>query len=135
MRKYFQIFAGVAVLLSALSVAAEVSYEVRVTVPFAFDAGGKLCPAGDYRITVDKGLGQVIFSTDRTRLAVLITTQGDSRRDYRNFVRFARYGQRWFVRDIVANGDSRHVMPGKAEREAMLQAAMPQATTVEVAMR
>ncbi|HZR65197.1 MAG TPA: hypothetical protein VFA85_08625 [Terriglobales bacterium] len=135
MRKYIQIFAGIAVLLSALSGAAEVSYEVRVTVPFAFDAGGKLCPAGDYRLTVDRGLGQVAFSTDRTRLAVLITTKGESPRDYRNFVRFVRYGQKWFVQDIVSNGESQHIAPGKAQREAMLQASAPKPTVAELATR
>lgn len=137
MKTQLRTIAGMAILFAAISSSAQVQHRTEVTVPFAFQAGGQLYPAGVYRISFERDNDLVTISSEKKTLASMIGTGGDSGRADRSYVRFARAGQTWFLHDVVVAGEVEQLPVSKAEREALASAnaAQRKATIANLVVR
>lgn len=98
------------------------SWSLQVNVPFAFEVGSKLLPAGSYRVeSVPTGAGS---------LEILRSTSGDVRLPISTKATitksgtpapalvFHRYGNRYFLAQIrTGDGHAREVAPAQQEEE------------------
>jgi hypothetical protein len=82
---------------------------VRVKVPFAFTAGNRLLPAGNYLITSLSA--DVIHIQARDQHFSVITTemQDDRQSKDGDELIFVRYGDRYFLREILCNSAAMNV--------------------------
>ena len=101
---------------------------VRVKVPFAFTAGDRLLPAGTYLITSLSA--DVIHIQARDQHFSVMTTemQDDRQSENGDELIFARYGDRYFLREILCNSAAMNVsLPAtKSEKRARHQEAAVQ---------
>lgn len=101
---------------------------VWVKVPFAFTAGDRLLPAGTYLITPLSA--DVIHIQARDQNISVLTTdlQDDQQSKNGNELIFARYGDRYFLREILCNSAAMNVSlpPTKSEKRARTQEALVQ---------
>lgn len=105
------------VLLSAFAASAQVADRMRLTVPFSFTAASSKCPAGDYTIRIDRKTGLVTLSSWMNSVALLTNRTGIDRQDRASYVRFHRYGARWFLNEVVVHGTVVQIIPSKMERQ------------------
>jgi len=105
------------VLLSAFAASAQSADKMRLTVPFSFTAASSHCPAGDYTIQLDRKTGLVTVSTWMHSAAVLTDNLRPDQQDRASYLRFRRYGGRWFLNEVVVHGTVKQVIPSKIERE------------------
>lgn len=105
------------VLLFAFAASAQVADKMRLTVPFAFTAASSKCPAGDYTIQLDRKTGLVMLSSWMNSVAVLTNNLRPDQQDRASYVRFQRYGARWFLNEVVVHGTVQQVIPSKMERQ------------------
>ena len=98
---------------------------VWVKVPFAFTAGDRLLPAGTYMITSLSA--DVIHIQARDQHISVLTTdmQDDRQSENGDELIFARYGDRYFLREILCNSAAMNVsLPAtKSEKRARTQEA------------
>ena len=112
---------------------------MRAHIPFAFNAGSKELPAGDYSITVlnpssDQKVLQ-IRSTDGRVSAIVSTVGMKSKSPERSKVVFHRYGDTYFFAQAQVSGESTALaaFKSKAERtEARMIASHGGTTTVTI---
>ncbi len=101
---------------------------VWVKVPFAFTAGDRLLPAGTYMITPLSA--DVIHIQARDQNISVLTTdlQDDQQSKNGDELIFARYGDRYFLREILCNSAAMTVsLPAtKSEKRARTQEALVQ---------
>lgn len=107
-------------LLASFAVVGTVSAQdhgARATVPFSFNVGNKWLPAGTYTLTSDTGSPNVIRIRNRdSEIAMLSLVQSDSRRLNRGSLVFTKYGEHYFLHEILCSScgmniafpDSRH---------------------------
>jgi hypothetical protein len=111
---------------------------VRATVPFDFIIGSKTLPAGTYDIW-SPSTNLVEIQNRDTRAAMLTTTSYDSRQSRKGSrLVFDRYGDRYFLSEILCASESIHVSlkQSKAEKQSrMQQATLLPPTEVLVAAR
>lgn len=111
-------FAGLAVLLTVISAHGQVHQQLRVTVPFSFVAGGKSSPPGDYRLNINQDGNIATLSTaDASGGAMFITYGGWQGQGSRSYLRFHRYGERWFLEQVAIRGLTRDVMVDKRVKQ------------------
>ena len=119
---------GVIGLMAAPAAYAQISL-MRVEVPFQFLAGGKVLPAGLYRVALDT-------ATQRMELRMLDRADGiylSARTTNRpeawgqNQLSFHKYGNTYFLRQVVTAGRTSELPPSAAEIE------LAKANNVEVA--
>jgi hypothetical protein len=107
---------GVAILLTAAAASGQVAHQVQVTVPFSFVAGGKISPAGQYRVEFDYTRDLLTLSSDNFKAFLLTTTTVQSG-ETRSYLRFHRFGDEWFLQTVTFDGVAENVPIGKHERE------------------
>jgi hypothetical protein len=118
--KHITVFAIAVCLLASLSSAGTASaqdHAARATVPFNFNVGDKWVPAGTYLMTSNMNLPEVIdIRSADGRILLLSVTQNDGRRLNTGKLVFTKYGDQYFLHEIlcspcgmnVAFPDSKH---------------------------
>lgn len=115
------------VMLAALSLVStslmgQSKFAMRMKIPFDFVAGEKAFPAGEYTVQTGGGLANSVWirSEDPSKNLVLFShatvvrqVQGES------WLRFHRYGDRYFLSQILieGNGTGQELPRSRAERE------------------
>ena len=117
MTRQIRNFAGLALLLTAVAASGQLSHQARVTVPFSFIAGGRSIPAGDYKVNVDLSRDLVTLSTDGSNPIMLITYSAWQSQDSRTYLRFHRYGERWFLEQVAIDGVAEDIPIAKRVKE------------------
>jgi hypothetical protein len=107
-------------------------HKVTATVPFDFSVDGTSLPAGHYTIGSDANTPHILTIRDWDKgvkvMAITLTDESNSK--YDNKLVFHRYGNRYFLREIHANGASMNcrLVPSKQEKSA-------KASTEEASLR
>jgi hypothetical protein len=95
---------------------------LRATIPFAFRAGEKAMPAGEY--TISHSAGSLILHNEGGPSVILLTNAA-SRANVPNDARlsFNRYGERYFLSSVWTSDsrDGREILRGRAEKELARQ--------------
>ena len=125
MQRHIRNLAGIAMLLTAIAASGQISHQVRVNVPFSFMVGRVTSPAGDYIVEVDRGRGLVTLKPYRSTPTFLLTTQSWHSGESRSYLRFRRYGGRWFLQEVTVNGMAQIVPVGKSEKQHYIAASTP----------
>jgi hypothetical protein len=109
---------GVFLALVSASLPAQ-TINMRATIPFAFHAGDKLMPAGEY--TVKHANHTLIMQEVRGNDAVVLLTNAAQRVTTRSVpsVEFHRYGENYFLYSVWdgASGDGAALPKTRAEKE------------------
>ena len=117
MTRQIRNFAGLALLLTAVAASGQLSHQARVTVPFSFIAGGRSTPAGDYKVNVDLSRDLVTLSTDGSNPIMVFTYSAWQSQDSRTYLRFHRYGERWFLEQVAIDGVAEDIPIAKRVKE------------------
>jgi hypothetical protein len=117
MRRQIRNFVGLAVLLTAISANAQFYHQARVTVPFSFMAAGKSSPPGDYRVNIDRERDVVMLATDGSNPIMFLTYSPSQVQDGRTYLRFHRYGEKWFLEQVAVDGLIQHVPIAKRAKD------------------
>jgi hypothetical protein len=125
MKRHIRNLAGVAMLLAAIAASGQLSHQLRVNVPFSFMAGRVTSPAGDYTVEVDRSRGLVTLRPYKSRSTLLLTTQSLQSGETRSYLRFRRYGERWFLREVTVEGVAQIVPMGKREKQFIAASTPP----------
>jgi hypothetical protein len=127
---HITMIANAVCLLASFAVVGTVSaqdHAARATVPFNFNVGDKWVPAGTYTVTSDNRSPNVIFIRSKdSKIALLSLAQSDSRQLNVGSLVFTRYGDQYFLHEIlcsscrmnVAFPDSRHEKLARTRMEA-----------------
>jgi hypothetical protein len=100
--KQLTIFAllSIAALIAVPTTHAQV--QLKAKVPFAFTVADKPLPAGEYSIcSPDRGVLRLVNSEQHT-VALVAAVKGHSDPNGKNLIVFARYGDQYFLRQIVS---------------------------------
>jgi hypothetical protein len=97
-------FAGTAVLLTAMLASAQHLDHARVTVPFLFNAGSQVLPAGEYEVTINDGNDVVTLSREGRVRGMLLGTRGGAEADSRSYLRFRQQAGQWFLQNVAVAG-------------------------------
>jgi hypothetical protein len=123
---------SVGVALGACQLMAQDSV-LHANVPFAFTAGTKSLPAGQYKVSADTVTGVVRVSSADYRENLLIIAIRSAAPNAAGVCKlvFHRYGDRYFLSQIWRPGDIVRELPkSKAEREQMATSTSPSRVTV-----
>jgi len=111
---------------------------VRATVPFEFNVGDKLLPPGTYTIQQGSSHVIVIRSQNKPISTLSIVHQSDHRAANSGKLLFHRYGDRYFLSEILcdrANLDVQVPVSRAETRTRLQQAALSSSSQVYVAAR
>jgi hypothetical protein len=115
-------------LLAAGSLNAQISRPVKATIPFDFTAGSVDLPAGEYTVGMTGTLGNLLIRGEGTQGMFLGSqaVQANSRPAGSKLV-FHRYGDRYFLSQIWAQGEERgsELPMTKVEKELRASNARP----------
>jgi hypothetical protein len=117
MTRQFRNFAGLAMLLTAIAATGQLSHQSRVNVPFAFMAAGRSLPAGDYRVDMDLTRALVTLSAYNSKPIMFLTVRAWQPQNAQSYLRFRRYGERWFLQEVAVDGLAQEVPVGKIEKQ------------------
>jgi len=112
-------------LLTAAAVMAQDYGWMKATIPFAFHAGGKVLPAGVYRVHLDRGLGvMAIRGTDGGAFFQAIRVEAKNVPE-RSALVFNQYNQTYYLSEIKNAGVvlEWQLSKPKLERELALNGA------------
>jgi hypothetical protein len=108
---------------------------VKVNVPFAFEsATGQYFTPGVYTIRMNRTQSMLIQGTSKSGLA---TTQlaNDGKPAEKGKAVFTKYGDKYFLREVWATGNSSHLLCNESKAERRLQVAGIQApSNVQLAL-
>ncbi len=96
------------------------NHEMTVTVPFAFAAGDKLMPPGDYTVQVNVERESVVLVGEGHKPLMLLTIRKESRSaPQRGKLVFQRYGTSFFLAEIWSqdNATGETLAPSAREKE------------------
>ena len=96
------------------------NHEMTVTVPFAFAAGDKLMPPGDYTVQVNVERESVVLLGEGHKPLMLLTIRKESRSaPQRGKLVFQRYGTSFFLAEIWSqdNATGETLAPSAREKE------------------
>ena len=98
---------------------------LRATIPFAFHAGEKAMPAGEYSIQHSAG---TVILRNKGGPSVILMTNASSRPNAPADARlgFNRYGDRYFLSSVWTSGsrEGREIPKSRAEKELTSQAVL-----------
>jgi hypothetical protein len=108
----------------------------KANIPFAFQMGDKTLPAGTY--VIDRESGNIILLRGRSGAAGFVVTHDASRlhpSDHGTIV-FARYGDKYFLRQIWKAGATTGLEcpKARAEKAAVVALNKEPATSIELAL-
>lgn len=89
-----------AILLSFFTVGSAQTVGLRVHIPFQFNVGDKVLPAGQYLILAPQGATLKILGPNGTAALAVINEVGGQRPDGPGMVDFNCYGQRCFLSQV-----------------------------------
>ena len=145
MKKLFTVMAIGSLLALSLVATAQAQMPgvpIRASIPFDFMVRGRTFPAGDYwieRVTDDPS-GLVLRNVNHKHEHIVFETESmqGRRAPRRNVLVFNRYGDEYFLSEIVTAGeqDGRELAPSHTERVLRREMAQNQAEpeTVTVAL-
>ncbi len=116
-------FAGLAVLLTAMSANAQISNELLVSVPFSFTVAGKSSPPGEYRVSINRETNIATLRTGGSSSAMFLTYGTSQAQNTRSYLRFHRYGERWFLEQVTIGGLAQDVLIAKRSKEVFTASA------------
>jgi hypothetical protein len=118
MKKYFQGILGAALLLAAVSAAAQINETVAVKVPFSFVADGTTWPAADYRIRITQPVGLVTLTTPGRKQASFVTNtdQHPGALAGRTYVAFERFSDRWILKEVAYQGTEQRLITSSKDK-------------------
>ena len=96
------------------------NHEMTVTVPFAFAAGDKLMPPGDYTVQVNVERESVVLRGEGHKPLMLLTIRKESRSaPQRGKLVFQRYGTSFFLAEVWSqdNATGETLAPSAREKE------------------
>jgi hypothetical protein len=108
----------------------------RVNVPFAFETGSAHYPAGVYTLQMNTPSILMIRGSSDSGLAMMKAVDDNGLRTKRGVATFHRYGNRYFLTEVSATGESRHIhlQPSKAEIQMEIAAKKAAPANLEVAL-
>jgi len=97
---------------------------VQATVPFEFTVGGKLLPADTY--TISSSSGVIVVRSVDGHFTSITTSSYDGREVKGGKLIFAKYGDRYFLHEVVCPAASIHanIPASKLEKRIQVQEAM-----------
>jgi hypothetical protein len=113
------VFCAVAGMLTAGTGLAQ-SYSVQANVPFNFAVGRAWLPAGTYTINQETPGTITLDDSRRHQVAMTFVQPGDTSKDARGELVFHRYGDRYFLSEVLcpAAGMSAVLPTSRLERKA-----------------
>ena len=132
MKKHAYIYIATLMIVGVLSVNTQAqtsrnTQRLHVSIPFAFDAGNKILPAGDYRVQVvnpssDHSVLQ-IASTDGKSSVIVKTTDIQGQSSEKAKLNFRRYGDQYFLAQVwmAAESSGFETPSSKAEKSLRRQ--------------
>lgn len=113
-------------LLASFAVVGTVSaqdHAARATVPFGFNVGDKWVPAGTYTITSTGLRNNVISIRDKeSTIALWSLVQPDSRRLNEGKLVFTKYGDQYFLHEILCSSCGMNLALPGSKREKLVRA-------------
>jgi hypothetical protein len=108
----------------------------RVSVPFAFETGSSHYPAGVYTLRMETPSILMIRGVSGSGLVMMKTVDDNGQRAKSGMAIFHKYGNRYFLNEISATGETRHLhlQPSKAEKQMQIGASRTAPSTTEVAL-
>jgi len=108
---------------------------MRITVPFDFYLEDQLLPAGDYRIEMGSGFVPTasmvtIRAVDGTGIRILLTLSETGSGDDSSYLKFNRYGERYFLSSVSIGNNKAKVKMYTLEKELRSQNQESQVTTL-----
>jgi hypothetical protein len=128
---------GVAALLVAPLIYAQLRPALEAEIPFSFEAGKSVLPPGQYRVAAGPSQSVMELACQDSKARIFVST--NAVRSPETVVEgklvFQRYGNRYFLRQIWTAGTDtgRELMISKAEKELAHSAGAGQ--TVVIAVR
>ena len=105
--KHITVFAIAVCLLASFAATGTVSAQdhgATATVPFNFNVGDSWVPAGTYMMTSDMSNPKVIFIRSKDgKTALLSVTQSEDRRSDAGRLVFTKYGDQYFLHEILCS--------------------------------
>ena len=124
------------------SLHAQTAERVQVNIPFAFQNGSEVLPAGAYTLTMQSN--QILRIDGRDRGGLAISRKEDTgRTTEQGKVIFHRYGEKYFLSEVWRGGESSHtvcakstaeIKASKMEKQSELAATRTAPTNVELAL-
>jgi len=141
--KSITVFAFAVCLFASFAVVGTVSaqdHAARATVPFGFNVGDKWVPPGTYIITSQIQSNVISVRDKNSSIALLSPTQPDSRRLNGGTLVFTKYGDQYFLHEILCSAcgmnfalpGSRHEKLARAHQE---EAGLSNPTDVYLALK
>jgi hypothetical protein len=126
-------FFAVAALVAAGSAMAQ-DHAVKATVPFDFTVGNAHIPAGTYTIMTTGSASVIELRNSSGKPTIFGSVYGDGKQTQNNKLVFTKYGDRYFLHEILcSNADMNLELPAsKAEKSAQKQEASLQQNRDEV---
>jgi hypothetical protein len=108
--------------------------DLRATIPFDFNAGSKLMPAGEYLIQERGYLTTFHGVGDGNANVILMTATGDRTTSREARLDFHQYGSRYFLTTIwdSQTQEGRRVPPTAREKELAKRGEVPAQTAVSL---
>ena len=120
MNTRIRMFAGLAMLLTAITASAQIAQQARVTVPFSFVAGGTSSAAGDYTVSFNRDRNVVTLTGNGSKPFMFLTISAWPSLDDRTYMRFHHYGEHWFLERVAINGVAQEVPIDKRVKEVFV---------------
>jgi len=114
MKGHVRKFVGLAILFVAITSTAQVGLKANVTVPFAFNAAGHQCPAGEYQVAINKSNDVITLTRMGYTQAVVLGKGAGSSTDGGSFLRFQQVGEEMFLQDAAISRESENIQLPKA---------------------
>ena len=101
---------------------------VKANIPFDFTVGKQLLPAGTYTIKAESSGLIAVKNHDKPLTVLTLTVQDGSRSPKGGKLIFHKYGDQYFLSEILCDSAEMDVAvsPSKAEKRVQLQQAMVQ---------
>lgn len=89
------------VVAAPLYAGSTLNHEMTVTVPFAFSAGDKVLPSGDYTVQLNPERGTLVLRGENRKPVMLLTINKESDSSpQRGKLVFVRYGTTFFLSEV-----------------------------------
>ena len=129
-----------ALMIAATVHAQDPGTAIRASIPFDFIVRGKTLPAGNYEIRRlnDESIDLLVRNVNSKHDEATVGTEGvyESRTPRKSLLLFRRYGDTYFLSEIVTAGENtgREIVPSRAERTLRREMAKNQTEPETVAL-
>src|ERR1700747_1049762 len=107
---------------AAAGIASAQDHAAKASIPFNFNVGDRWVPAGTYLITSDiKNLKVVSIHSEDGKIALLSVTQSDDRRLNVDKLVFTKYGDQYFLHEILCSHCGMNVAFPGSKHEKLVQ--------------